>query len=145
VGGELVNVGGDCYAAVIAGRVRLLVALKETKSQKKPWVGVPRPIIEMLLGQRELADGTPMELVPGCAFIVLNHIPAKTLLVIPIGAVARVILDRARASARKEVPVQFHITKRGYHDYIIKNDEYRPDIPITLFSLDVIQPCLEVE
>ena len=77
-------------------------------------------------------------------YFLLHHIPAKTLLVIPVSSVLKIIVDRSRALGQTSVPIQFHITKPGYRDYLIKNDAFRPDIPITLFSLDALWPCLQV-
>ena len=142
-GGELRNIGGDCYAAVIGGATRLLLALKESEAPKKPWVGVPQPVLEMLLGARAFSDGTPVAANVKCAFILLQHMPAKTLLVIPLSSVAQVIIQRAQATRQRSLPVQFHIDKRGYRKYFIKNDEFRPDIPVTTFSLDALWPCLD--
>ena len=97
----------------------------------------------MLLGNRTFADDVEMDVDLNCAFILLAHVPAKTLLVIPVSSVAQVIVQRVKAAGARDEEIQFHLKKRGYHDYVIKNAEFRPDIPITDYSLDAIWPCIE--
>ena len=131
-GGDLQNVGGDCYALCVSGEIRIAVAVKETTKQgKRIWIGLPMPIVELVTGFRVLRDyATPSAYR---AFIAVSHVRFKTLLVIPIVPVAE---DLSRRASADRVPFRhdFDVRMTGLKKYVIKGEEFRGDVPLKIID-----------
>lgn len=122
------NIGGDCYALCVDGEIRVVVAVKElVKQDKTLWIGMPRPVIELLTGERHLpAMATPS---PYRGLIAVSHVRYKTLLMIPVVPVAQDLVQRAEAD-RTSLRDEFDVKMLGYKRYVIQTPNFQEDIPV---------------
>jgi hypothetical protein len=146
LGGSLTNIGGDCYVAVVDREPRVAIALKESNLKDKLWVGSPPPILSFLAGDIDIpGSGDSSDFSGYRAFIVLTHVPHKTVLVIPIRHVYTDIIRRAEADRKEDLRTEFDIRRVGYKKYVIKTDPLTEDIPIkTIDNLEPIQQIMAI-
>lgn len=139
-GGALAEIGGDCYAAVVEGEVRALVALKELTAQdERTWVGWPPPIIDALLGERRIhgSDGTAPH--PARANILVAELTSRTLVLIPIPTVVRDSLTRRRANRQLGLRQEFTMLQVGHKRFVVQSDPMHPDVPLEFVDEDALR------
>ena len=140
LGGDFQRISGDCYAGVIAGELRLAVALKESDAARKMWVGVPDPLWKLLIGEYSLPSITvPQD--PKRLRIALIHKPNNAVLNIPLIDVFKAVLQRAAAN-RRDVEWSFDVLKTGYREYVVKRDTLQKPLPVSELGLDTLERLL---
>lgn len=120
-GGQFLNIGGDCWCVTVNGERRLGIALKESTMKGTLWVGNPAPILNAIW------DNT---LQFERAFVALYHVPRKTLLVIPIFDVYKVIVGNAKERPDKSIKMAFDVVVQGYRKYALRVGEFKKEIPV---------------
>jgi hypothetical protein len=126
------------------GEIRVAYAVKESVRQKKEvWVGAPMPFLRLFLGEYRVPGVDPdSRPYPGPrTFIVLSHRPLKTLVTIRINDVYRDISDRAVAN-RRGFQWSFHVRPVGYKKYVIRTEDFKEDIPLTM--IDTLEPLFHL-
>jgi hypothetical protein len=126
--GTVHPVGGDCYALCVGQEIRVVVALKESVKQGKSlWIGLPTPVIELVVGGRTLLSMP--EPHPYRGWILMSHVRFKTLVAIPVVPVAQDLSRRASAD-RVTTRDEFDVKMVGYKKYVIQGESMSGDIPI---------------
>jgi len=133
-GGELRNIGATATCRD-QRRTRLLLP-EGNRISEEPWVGVPQPMLQMVLGARVFADERRSRRYELCLHPA-QHVPARRSWS-SASSVRPGYRPTRQGDRQRDVAVQFHISKKGYRRYLIKNDEFRPGHPITLFTLDPV-------
>jgi len=141
LGGGFQRIAGDCYAGIVAGELRLAVALKESGASRKMWVGVPDPLWKLLIGEYSVPGITaPQD--PKRFRIALIHQPNNTVLNIPLIDVFRAVVQRAVAN-RRDVEWSFDVHKTGYREYVVKRDTLQKPLSVSELGLDSLECLLE--
>lgn len=141
LGGDFQRISGDCYAGVVAGELRLAVALKESGASRKRWVGVPGPLWKLLIGEYSLPGITATQ-DPKRFRIALIHKPNNTVLSISLIDVFRAVFQRANAN-RRDVEWSFDVHKTGFREYVVKRDSLQKPLPVSELGLDPLERLLE--
>jgi len=136
--GAISSIGGDNYAVIVDGQVRAIVAAKECNVKEDPWVGIPSPMLDLLLGRTAIAGHTNATARADRAFIVVSHIPLATLIVVPLVEVLEDVLNRAHTSGSHTIRHEFHLKRVGYKKYEVATDSQRPNKRLS--SIDSLEP-----
>src|SRR2546422_7436799 len=140
LGGGFQRIAGDCYAGIVAGELRLAVALKESSGSRKMWVGVPDPLWKLLIGEYALPGiNAPQD--PSRFRIAVIHKPNNTVVNISLIDMFKAVVQRA-AATRRDVEWSFDVHKTGYRQYIVKRDTLQSPLPVTELGIESVERLL---
>jgi hypothetical protein len=123
--GNVLSLGGDCYALCIAGEMRALVAPRDFAAPKTSFhVTVPRPLIDVVTGDRVIdAFATPTVYR---VFVTVSHQHVRTLVHLPIVSSKARVLPRSKANL-KSLRREFTVEQQAPLRFVIKDKDGTSD------------------